>query len=311
MERRARHLGGVAGGVLGGWLAARRMHVPLPPLLDVVAPALPLGAGHRPLGQLLQPGAFRPALQAAVGGAHHQPGPAGEHLPAQYRPPFVDGVTCRGPSSPRSCTSASGTWPRGPRAADRAQGQAAAGYLFAAYAAIYTFGRFFTEYLRIDPSHRYLGLRLNDWTSIGVFVCAGAILLLKGRPKPGDDLVGEPLPAAVRAAEKARAEQAARRGQPPAAEEEAEEEEEAGEPAPGGAEPNQDKPSQEKPSQDKQAAAAGGTGGGQTDAVGGEAAAAAVAVATKDEKGAEERTTEDGGGWAGARERRAWLRRAR
>jgi hypothetical protein len=85
------------------------------------------------------------------------------------------------------------------------------GYLFAAYAAIYTFGRFFTEYLRIDPSHRYLGLRLNDWTSVFVFVCASALLLLKGRPKPGDDLVGEPLPAAVLAGEKAREDRAAHR----------------------------------------------------------------------------------------------------
>ena len=79
------------------------------------------------------------------------------------------------------------------------------GYLFAAYAALYTFGRFFTEYLRIDPAHRYLGLRLNDWTSIGVFACAASFLWLKGRPEPGDELVGDPLPARVVEMERARA----------------------------------------------------------------------------------------------------------
>jgi prolipoprotein diacylglyceryl transferase len=84
------------------------------------------------------------------------------------------------------------------------------GYLFAAYAALYTFGRFWTEYLRIDPSHYYFGLRLNDWTSIAVFAVAAVLLVLKGRPKPGDDLVGQPLPADQLALELARAKAASR-----------------------------------------------------------------------------------------------------
>ncbi len=68
------------------------------------------------------------------------------------------------------------------------------GYLIAVYAALYTFGRFFTEWMRIDNAHRFLGLRLNDWTSIVVFVVASAILLLKGRAGPGDECAGDPLP---------------------------------------------------------------------------------------------------------------------
>ncbi len=60
------------------------------------------------------------------------------------------------------------------------------GYLFFVYAATYTFGRFFTEYLRVDEAHRYLGLRLNDWTSIGVFAASVAILLLL-RPRGNQD----------------------------------------------------------------------------------------------------------------------------
>jgi prolipoprotein diacylglyceryl transferase len=42
--------------------------------------------------------------------------------------------------------------------------------LFALYVSWYCFGRFFEELLRIDPAHEYLGLRLNGYVSIVVFV---------------------------------------------------------------------------------------------------------------------------------------------
>jgi prolipoprotein diacylglyceryltransferase len=48
------------------------------------------------------------------------------------------------------------------------------------YVAAYTFGRFFVEWLRIDSAHRFFGLRLNDWTSIVVFVAAVVWLLWSG-----------------------------------------------------------------------------------------------------------------------------------
>jgi len=50
------------------------------------------------------------------------------------------------------------------------------GSLLAVYAAAYTFGRFFTEYERIDFAHKIGPLRLNDWTSVVVF--AGSLLVL-------------------------------------------------------------------------------------------------------------------------------------
>jgi len=46
--------------------------------------------------------------------------------------------------------------------------------LFALYVAWYTFGRFFEELLRIDPSHHIAGLRLNAWVSIILFLLSAA-----------------------------------------------------------------------------------------------------------------------------------------
>jgi phosphatidylglycerol---prolipoprotein diacylglyceryl transferase len=49
--------------------------------------------------------------------------------------------------------------------------------LFALYVSYYTFGRFFEELLRIDPSHHIAGLRLNAWVSIVVFVASTAFFV--------------------------------------------------------------------------------------------------------------------------------------
>ena len=49
--------------------------------------------------------------------------------------------------------------------------------LFALYVSVYTFGRTFEELLRIDPSHRFLGERVNFWVSIVVFACSTAFFI--------------------------------------------------------------------------------------------------------------------------------------
>jgi len=55
------------------------------------------------------------------------------------------------------------------------------GSLLAVYVAAYTFGRFFTEYERVDFAHKIGPLRLNDWTSIVVFVGAVVTLVVFNR----------------------------------------------------------------------------------------------------------------------------------
>jgi prolipoprotein diacylglyceryl transferase len=49
--------------------------------------------------------------------------------------------------------------------------------LFALYVAVYTFGRFFEELLRVDPSHEIAGLRLNAWVSIVLFAASVAFFV--------------------------------------------------------------------------------------------------------------------------------------
>jgi prolipoprotein diacylglyceryl transferase len=49
--------------------------------------------------------------------------------------------------------------------------------LFALYVSYYTFGRTFEELLRIDPSHHFLGERVNFWVSIVVFCASTAFFV--------------------------------------------------------------------------------------------------------------------------------------
>ena len=55
-----------------------------------------------------------------------------------------------------------------------------AGKVFALYVALYTVGRAWIGYLRVDHANHLLGLRLNDWTCLIVF-SAAAIYLATSR----------------------------------------------------------------------------------------------------------------------------------
>ena len=57
--------------------------------------------------------------------------------------------------------------------------------LFALYIALYSFGRFWIELVRVDPANHILGLRVNTWVSGLVFI-AGIVwfYLSQRRAKP-------------------------------------------------------------------------------------------------------------------------------
>ncbi|MFE5934152.1 prolipoprotein diacylglyceryl transferase [Streptomyces sp. NPDC056470] len=66
------------------------------------------------------------------------------------------------------------------------------GRTFALYVAAYTVGRFWIEYLRIDEAQILLGLRLNNWTSVVVFLGAVTYLVVSARLRPGVEDVSRP-----------------------------------------------------------------------------------------------------------------------
>ena len=55
------------------------------------------------------------------------------------------------------------------------------GQLFSSYIMVYTLGRVWIEMLRIDDAHHFLGLRINVWTSIVVFILGLVCYLYTGK----------------------------------------------------------------------------------------------------------------------------------
>jgi prolipoprotein diacylglyceryl transferase len=81
--------------------------------------------------------------------------------------------------------------------------------LFALYVSLYTFGRFFEELLRVDPSKEFGPLRLNAWVAIALFVVSTAFFVwwqfLRGeRAEPERRRPRPPEPAERRAVPKGR-----------------------------------------------------------------------------------------------------------
>lgn len=68
------------------------------------------------------------------------------------------------------------------------------GQVFVLYIAAYTVGRAWVEALRIDPANKVFGVRLNDLTSVVVFLAATAAFVWLGRrplPEPDESGVGQ------------------------------------------------------------------------------------------------------------------------
>jgi prolipoprotein diacylglyceryl transferase len=167
--------GGLTAGVLAGLWAARRRGLPAGPLLDVVAPAIPVAQAIGRLGNWFNQELFgrptdlpwgleidpahRPARYADVATFH--PTYAYEALWALALAALLIGIEHR--------------WHPRP------------GQLFAAYVAGYAGGRLWVEALRVDPATEIAGLRVNLWTS-GIALAAGVVVLVARarRPATGD-----------------------------------------------------------------------------------------------------------------------------
>ncbi|MDT0566307.1 prolipoprotein diacylglyceryl transferase [Streptomyces sp. DSM 3412] len=170
--------GAVAGGAVGAWIGCRRHGVALSAFADAVAPGIALGQAIGRWGNWFNQELYGRATTLPWGleiDVEHRP--EGMRDVASYHPTFLY----------------ESLWNLGVVAlviwADR-RFRLDRGRAFALYAAAYTAGRFWIEYLRVDESHEVLGLRLNDWTSLLVFAAAVTFLAVTRRRPAGDPAAG-------------------------------------------------------------------------------------------------------------------------
>ncbi|MGW7415410.1 prolipoprotein diacylglyceryl transferase [Streptomyces sp. NPDC054863] len=166
--------GAVALGAVGAWIGCRRRGIPLPAWADAMAPALVIAQAIGRWGNWFN--------QELYGKATDLPWALkitkGEE-PGLYHPTFLyESLWCLG-------VAALIVW------ADR-RFKLGHGRVFALYVAAYCAGRAWIEYMRVDDAHHILGLRLNVWTAIIVFILAVVYLVLSARLRPGREEIVEP-----------------------------------------------------------------------------------------------------------------------
>jgi prolipoprotein diacylglyceryl transferase len=159
--------GAIAGGAVGAWIGCRREHVRFSDFADALAPGLALAQAAGRFGNYFNQELYGRATDlpwaVEIDADHSVTGSAGTFHPTFFYETLWDvGVALLV------------IW------ADR-RWHLRRGRAFALYAAAYTVGRFWIEALRVDDAHKFLGLRLNDWTSILVFAVAAGYLLFGRR----------------------------------------------------------------------------------------------------------------------------------
>ncbi|GAA1803926.1 prolipoprotein diacylglyceryl transferase [Luedemannella flava] len=164
--------GAVAVGTLGAWIGCKRARVPLSAFADALAPGLVLAQAIGRFGNY-----FNQELYGAPSTL-----PWALRIDPQYRPADTPEIATYHPTFLYESLWCVGVfflliW---------AEKRFRLGYgrLFALYVAAYTVGRVWVEALRVDHANRILGLRLNIWTSIVIFVAALTFLLLGRRGQP-------------------------------------------------------------------------------------------------------------------------------
>lgn len=172
--------GAVALGGLGACIGARRLGVSLPPIADAIAPGIALAQAIGRWGNWFNQELFGAPTTL----------PWGLEIAPQYRPEgYADFATFHPTFLYESL------WMVGVALvliwADK-RFQMGHGRVFALYVLLYTLGRGWIEYLRIDSANTILGVRLNVWTSILVGLGALIYLIVSSRMRPGREEVLPP-----------------------------------------------------------------------------------------------------------------------
>ncbi|MEV5874912.1 prolipoprotein diacylglyceryl transferase [Streptomyces sp. NPDC052101] len=169
--------GAIALGALGAWIGARRRGVPMPAYADAVAPCIAFAQAIGRWGNWFNQELY--GRETHVPWALHITSSEGGRVPGYYHPTFLyESLWCLG-------VGLLVIW------ADR-RFKMGHGRAFALYVAAYCVGRGWIEYMRVDDAHHILGLRLNDWTAIIVFLLAVTYIAVSSRKRPGREAVVEP-----------------------------------------------------------------------------------------------------------------------
>jgi prolipoprotein diacylglyceryl transferase len=174
--------GAVAFGAVGAWIACRRMGVPLTFFADALAPGLPVAQAIGRLGNWfnneLHGGPTSLPWGLTVYDFDLATGKAA--VDDNGNPVELEG----GPFHPTFLYEL--VWNLGVAAlvvwADR-RWKLGKGRAFALYVMAYCVGRFWIEAMRVDTAHEFLGMRVNNWVSILVFLGALAYFLLVHGPQ--------------------------------------------------------------------------------------------------------------------------------
>ncbi|MGM9464919.1 prolipoprotein diacylglyceryl transferase [Streptomyces murinus] len=170
--------GAIALGALGAWIGARRRGIPMPAYADAVAPGIALAQAMGRWGNWFNQELY--GRETHLPWALHITSSEGGRVPGYYHPTFLyESLWCIG-------VAFLVMW------ADR-RFKLGHGRAFALYVAAYCVGRGWIEYMRVDDAHHILGLRLNDWTALIVFLLAVTYMIVSFRLRPGREEVVEPL----------------------------------------------------------------------------------------------------------------------
>lgn len=184
--------GAVALGAVGAWIAVRRAHQRFGPLADSIAPSLLIAQAIGRWGNYFNQELFGAPTTLPWGLRIDD-----AHLPAGYAPGTLFHPTFLYECLWNLAMAALIVW------LDRRR-TFRAGQVFGFYIMTYTLGRGWIEMLRIDDAQHILGLRLNVWTSILVFLLGVAVYVVAGRIGHSTSLTGPEHEAAMeRAARRA------------------------------------------------------------------------------------------------------------
>ncbi|MEU8571838.1 prolipoprotein diacylglyceryl transferase [Streptomyces asoensis] len=169
--------GAIALGAVGAWIGCRRRGIALPAYADAIAPGIALAQAIGRWGNWFNQELY--GKETDLPWALHITSSADGRVPGYYQPTFLyESLWCVG-------VALLVIW------ADR-RFKLGHGRAFALYVAAYCVGRAWIEYMRVDDAHHILGLRLNDWTALVVFLLAVTYFVVSAKKRPGREAVVEP-----------------------------------------------------------------------------------------------------------------------